>query len=80
MVQASEKCPACDNQRRSSHGEKNRRQIYCCHGRGELEQRLSAGALAVILNSRDSKERKATANVGLRLVGLGDTIRIQAEK
>ena len=42
MVQASETCPACDNQSRSSHGEKNGRQIYRCHGCGTLYSERSS--------------------------------------
>lgn len=36
MVEPSEKCPACDNESRSSHGEKNGCQIYRCQGCGTL--------------------------------------------
>jgi SAM-dependent methyltransferase len=36
MAQPSEKCPACDRESRSSHGEKNGCRIYRCHGCGTL--------------------------------------------
>src|ERR1044072_3042011 len=36
MVDPSERCPACDNEGRSLHGEKNGFRIYRCHGCGTL--------------------------------------------
>jgi SAM-dependent methyltransferase len=36
MAETSEKCPACDNEGRSLHGEKNGCQIYRCHSCGTL--------------------------------------------